>query len=275
MFRTLLSALSIVLLFTATSSMAATGYDFAQFVSPNKSLPMQAFPDCCRQPEWWDEAESLPIRSIDNLYEIWQDKSVPDRQKARSFFQAIRDYQNDNDEITATAIALYPNVDRKYPDLIPLLEYGVARYFQYDSSRDRYVGPSGDRSAGLVRHLARQYRNSGRDADAVHLLAGYMAMREADTNPHLQQLISLELARSLDTLGRPAKAYALLGYALDTYDGDWDKRIAAQRLTLGKKLSLVERFPPLSPPFISLSAALVVLLFGGLFAIKRRRRLHA
>ncbi len=251
-----------------TSTAAAAGYDFARLVDPNYRLPQRTFPDCCAEPQWWPSVESRQIRSIEDLYAIWQDNNTPDREKAKAFFQAVRDFRGRNDEIVAAAIALYPNVDRKYPDLVPLLEYGVGEYFDYDGSRDFYAGPAGDRSAGLVRHLARQYQRDGLHAEAASLLAGYMARRETETNPHLKQLISLRLAQSLDTLGQTKTADRILANA-QTYDGSWEKRISERRGELRARLSLIDRLPENTPDYLLLT---VLLLAAATFMMVRRRR---
>jgi len=185
-----------------------------------------------------------------------------------NFFQAIHAFHQTNDEISAAAISLYPNVDRKYPELIPLLEYGVGKYFHYDNTGDFYKGSPGDRSAGLVRHLARQYQNAGRDTDAVNVMAIYMAVREADTNGHLQQLLSLEMAKSLDAMGQPAQADRLLSYALSTYQGSWNEKIIAQRSALRQKLGLFERLPAAT---LYIAAAALLFLLAGAFQFVRRR----
>ena len=134
-----------------STASAAAGYDFASVVDPSYRLPSRSFPQCCAQPVWWSQVELRPIREIGDLYDIWQDAGIPRREKAKSFFQAIRDFKGRDDEIVAAAIALYPNVDKKYPDLIPLLEYGVGKYFDYDNSNDYYVGSPGDRATGTKR----------------------------------------------------------------------------------------------------------------------------
>ena len=242
-----------------TSAAASAGYDFARLVDPDYRVPQQAFPDCCAEPQWWSSVDTRPIRSIKDLYAIWQNNEVPDREKAKAFFQAIRDYRGRNEEIVAAAIALYPNVDRDYPDLVALLEHGVGEYIDYDGSRDFYAGPPGDRSAGLIRHLARQYQKRGFDAEAVSLLADYMAKREADTNAHLKQLISLHMAQSLDALGQTKTADRLLANA-QTYDGSWGKKISEQRSQLRAKLNLVDRLPANMPYYLLFTILLLAVI---------------
>jgi hypothetical protein len=253
----------------AHSPAFAAGYDFAKLADPGYRVPLRSFPSCCAQPEWWSNVQGKPIRSIKDLYAIWQDAAIPKPQKAKSFFQAIRDFNRGNDEIVAAAIALYPNVDKRYPDLIPLLEYGVGEYFHYDNSNDHYNGSRGDRAAGLVRHLARQYRIAGRHEEAVKVLAAFMAEREADANGHLQQLTSLDLATSLDALGRTAEADSLLAHALSAYEGSWNKKIGEQRTAFRERLTLVERFSASYLPYVLL-AGVLLLSFGAFTAFRRR-----
>lgn len=253
-----------------STATAAAGYDFAGLVDPAYRLPKRAFPQCCAEPKWWDEVELRPIKNIEDLYAIWQDGRIPKREKAKSFFQAIRDFNGRNDEIVAAAIALYPNVDKKYPDLVPLLEYGVGKYFDYDNSDDHYVGSPGDRAAGLARQLAKQYRYSGRHGEAANILAFFMASREADANGHLQQLASLDLATSLDAIGRTAEADRLLAHALSAYQGDWNEKIEAQRLTYRERLSPFERLSTSYLPYVLIFGLLVFSL--GAFTVIRSRQ---
>jgi hypothetical protein len=168
--------LALVCISLSLSTASATAaYDFAGLIDPTYRLPKRAFPQCCAEPEWWADVELRPIRKIEDLYAIWQDGRIPSREKAKAFFQAIRDFKGRNDEIVAAAVALYPHVDKNYPDLIPLLEFGVGQYFDYDNSDDHYVGSPGDRAAGIVRQLAKQYRYAGRNEEAANLLAFFMA----------------------------------------------------------------------------------------------------
>ncbi|HMB48454.1 MAG TPA: hypothetical protein VKN63_09280 [Afifellaceae bacterium] len=270
MIRKMLFALLACLFVSATASSDAfaAGYDFAALAEPNYRVPLRSFPECCAHPAWFTKTDAQQIRSIGDLYKIWQDRSIANQKKAKSFFQAIHAFHQTNDEISAAAISLYPNVDRKYPELIPLLEYGVGKYFHYDNTGDFYKGSPGDRSAGLVRHLARQYQNAGRDTDAVNVMAIYMAVREADTNGHLQQLLSLEMAKSLDAMGQPAQADRLLSYALSTYQGSWNEKIIAQRSALRQKLGLFERLPAAT---LYIAAAALLFLLAGAFQFVRRR----
>ena len=249
---------------------AAADFDFAGLSDPMYRLPDRAFPECCAEPAWWSSEENRPIGSIEELYAVWQNRDVPDRRKAETFFQAIRDFRGRNDEIEATAIALYPNVDRKYPDLVPLLEYGVGKFFDYDGSQDHYVGPPADRSAGLVRHLARQYQKKNLHEQTVKLLAAFMVTRERETNPHLNQLISMQLAQSLDALGQTRMAERLLAHA-GTYDGSWGERIAEQRGKLREKLPLLDRLPEYT---VHLLLGGIVLLAAGAAFFARRRQVY-
>ena len=261
----------VVLTMSFMASAEAKGVDFLTLSDPTYRVPDRSYPDCCAEPLWWSTVESSPIRSIEELYTLWQDNTVDNRRKAKAFFQAIRDYRGRNDEIVATAIALYPNVDRKYPDLVPMLEYGVGKYFDYDGSEDHYVGPPADRSAGLVRHLARQYQKQGRHEQAVKLLAAFMAKREAETNPHLKQLLSMHMAQSLDELGQTKTADRLLANA-ETYDGSWDKKIAEQRSKLREKLPLLDRLPENLVYYVLIA---VVLIAAGATLIVRRRQAYS
>ena len=254
----------------AHSPAFAAGYDFAKLADPAYRVPARSFPNCCAQPAWWSDVDGKPIHSIKDLYAIWQDATIPKPQKAKSFFQAIRDFNRGNSEIVAAAIALYPNVDKRYADLIPLLEYGVGEFFNYDNSNDFYNGSRGDRAAGLVRHLARQYRIAGRHEEAVKLLASFMAQREADANGHLQQLTSLDLATSLDALGQTAEADRLLSHALSTYEGSWDKKLGKQREAFRERLSPVERISASYVPYILL-VGLLFLAFGAFTTMRRRQ----
>lgn len=271
MIRNLLLRLLVpaCLAFSLVLPATAASFDFAGLADPAYQVPLRAFPDCCAEPEWWNEVEARKINTIEDLYAIWQDRNIPRRKKAKSLFQAIRDFNGRNHEITAAAIALYPNVDRKYPDLIPLLEYGAVKYFNYDNSGDLYKGAPGDRAAGLVRHLAKQYRLEGRHEEAIKLLAAFMARREADANGHLQQLASLDLATSLDVLGRTAEADRLLAHALSAYEGSWNKRITEQREAFRERLGLVERLMASYLPYL-IVAGLLLFSVGAFTTLKRR-----
>lgn len=263
--KTILRSIVVIMVFILPAD--AADFDFNALADPMYRVPLRPFPECCAEPEWWASVDSKEIRSIEDLYALWQGKVGTNREKAKAFFQSIHDFRGRNDEIVAAAIALYPNVDRNYPDLIPLLEYGVGTYFDYDGSHDHYVGPAGDRSAGLVRHLARQYQGDGLHEKTVKLLAAFMARREAETNPHLKQLISMLLAQSLDELGEIRTADRVLANAL-TYDGSWDKKISDQRNKLRQKLSVFHRMPANTGYY--LLAAILLLAAVATFVVRRR-----
>ena len=98
-------------------------------------VPANTLENCCPRPKWWSTVEAPIITTKSELLTIWQNRKLNNKIKAKVLFQAIRDFDYKDDDIVATAISLYPYVDRDYPHLIKMLEYGVGRFFNHKRSR--------------------------------------------------------------------------------------------------------------------------------------------
>ncbi len=94
-----------------------------------------AFPGCCPRPEWWEEVQvDRPVTTPAEFRALWQDKSLTDRQKAKAMFRAIEQYHRSEPDIAVPALSYYYWVDRKYPHLRALYEFGAAAYIDFDRS---------------------------------------------------------------------------------------------------------------------------------------------
>lgn len=233
------------------------------------NLPEHTLDECCRQPEWWNEVEAPQISSLGDLQQIWQDEDLANAVKAKALFTAMREFEGRDDEIVSRAINLYSHVDPGYEDLIPLLEFGAGRYFDYDRSLEQYSGKTGDTSAGLILKLARLYSKEGRASDAAILLGKLVRERGGEINDHQLELASIAMADALTAMGREADAARVLDYAASTYDGSWEKRIAEDKAELRERMGWLSYIWAVFP-LRYLLWGLLALLAAALVMVRRR-----
>jgi hypothetical protein len=201
----------------------------AQAPDPRTTTLIIDFPDCCPRPAWWDEVEvEARIRSTDEFLAVWQDSALTDRKKAKALFQAIEDFVRRDDDITAAAVNYYYWVDRDYPHIRRLYEFGVGSYLEYDRPLVNYGGKAGDMSAGMVNNLAKLYLREGLPERAVPWLRYILEAREAEVNDHILETAAVHLGDALNRLGRGPEAVEVLLAARRNYDGDWEKRLDDQ-----------------------------------------------
>jgi len=187
-------------------------------------VPLQQFPSCCPRPDWWEAVGQAPhVQTMEGFLQVWQDKSLSAERKAKALFQVIEDHYQSDDDLTAAAVTYYDSVDRSYPHLRPLLEFGVGRYLDYDRPLDHYTGKTGDLSAGMARKLAQVYIADGEPERAVPLLKHILGPRRDEVNDHLLELSAVPLGRALGELGREPDAIAVLLQAKREFHGDWER----------------------------------------------------
>jgi tetratricopeptide (TPR) repeat protein len=242
----------------------------AQTPDPRDTFDVAEFPYCCPRPGWWDEVEmDSRIGSIGDFEAIWRNDALSDRQKAKAMFRAIEDFVHRDNDITAAAINYYYWVDRKYPAIRRLYEFGAARFLDYDRPLDRYGGKVGDMSAGMVNNLARIYMREDAPEQAVPWLRYILDQREAEVNDHLLETAAVHLGDALNRLDRGPEAIEVLLAAREKYDGDWERSIDEQLTKVRERMGL--SYFRHDTRWIAPVAVIAVLLAGA-FQFYRRRR---
>jgi hypothetical protein len=87
--------------------------------------------------------------------------------------------------IVVTSIKLMPYGDSSYPHLIPLLEFAIERYFDYNEPLGNYSGKAADSIAGIVEKLASLYTRYQQPERALALIERLLASRAKAINDHL------------------------------------------------------------------------------------------
>ncbi|MFQ5599824.1 MAG: tetratricopeptide repeat protein [Candidatus Krumholzibacteriia bacterium] len=184
------------------------------------------FAAACPKPTWWDEVsiKGVTIVTYDDLIAYWQNKERSKSQFFKAAYQTILDHPENTDLLVA-AIGLMPYGDTTYPHTIALLEFAVDHFFDYDRPTMSYSGKSADTIAGIVEKLAKAYNGRGRYDDTLALVERFLREREAQTNDHLLELLSLPYAAAHHANGQQEQAVVVLEDAISRYEGGWEKRL--------------------------------------------------
>jgi tetratricopeptide (TPR) repeat protein len=186
----------------------------------------KAFQAAAPQPDWWDKVrvDFVAIDDYDELLDYWQADVRTDNQFFKAAYRAILDHPLDED-LVVNAINLLPNADTKYPYTMSMLEFAIERHFDYQRPLNNYLGKPGDTVAGIARTLTRAYNGIGDYESTIELVERLVDRREAEINDQLLELLTLQYAEALYEYGRTDEAVAALETAVDSYHGDWEKRL--------------------------------------------------
>lgn len=245
----------------------------AQVPDPRDTTQINDFPACCPRPSWWDEVEiDTRIDSMETFLALWQNQALTDEQKAKAMFRAIEDFARSDDDITAAAVNYYYWVDRDYPHIRQLYEFGVGTYLDYDRPLEDYSGEAGDMSAGMVNNLAKIYMREGMPQRAVPWLRYVLEVREAEVNDHLLETAAVHLGDALSRLGREPEAIEVLLAARQRYDGDWEERLDEQLANIQDSMGLRYHVYDTRQSLPVTGLALILALGGGMVWWRRRSR---
>jgi tetratricopeptide (TPR) repeat protein len=188
-----------------------------------------AFKEAAPKPQWWDRVSTkgVKIETYADLLAYWQNDERSDNQFFKAAYEAIQRNPAD-DDLVVNAVNLMPHGDSAYPHTVTMLEFAMDHYFDYDRPLGNDLGKPGDTVAGVVRQLAGVYNDAGDYAYTVALVEKLLYLRENEVNDQLLELISIEYAEALYTLGRKDAAIVALQTAIDRYEGDWEERLALQ-----------------------------------------------
>ena len=246
-------------------------------VNSGFKVPSRTFVECCPRPKWWTSVDAPIIATKNELLKIWQNRAIEDKIKAKVFYRAMMDFDDKDDDIVSTAVSLYQYVDRDYPNVTQMLEFGVGRFFEHKRSLSGYSGKVGDTSAGLVRKLARIYIKAGQPQNAAALISTLIRGRGDEINQQLLEHLSLAMIDALKALGRNEDAFAVASFAIDNYDGDWEKQLTQKKDDLRPSVSMSRQI------LLSFPNSFIFMLFGlvaailliGVFLWSRRVPQHA
>lgn len=185
------------------------------------------FPACCPLPDWWEETDAPILRSQDDFEAMWQNGALDKRTKAKAMLRAIAGHHRSTPELAVPALTYLKSVAPDYAHLIPLYEFGLVSYVDYDRPLEGYGGKSGDWSAGIVNRLAELYLAADRPHNAIAPLSYLLKVRRAEVNDHLLEVAAANLGEALIASGDPAAAVDMLLAARVDFEGDWEDRLEA------------------------------------------------
>lgn len=109
--------------------------------------------------------------------------------------------------------------------MIPLLEYGIEKHFEYKRPLANYGGNSGDTTAGIVRKLSQMYVQTNQYDEAITLIRRLLDKRKFEVNHYILELLSLTYAKALFRKGERQAAIDALNTAIIEYRGGWEKQL--------------------------------------------------
>ena len=178
-----------------------------------------------RQPKWWDEvaASSLKIDSVGDLLAVWQSGTSDEVSRRRFFkltYEGIVAHPGDRD-LAAEGLGLMAFVADP-DDRLPLLEFGVEKFFSYDRRLDNCANCKvGDTSGEMVRDLASEYVSHGRSYDAIQLIQRFVTEREAEVSDYNLALTFETMSRAYWELSDVAGAKAAIQEGLRRFPDGW------------------------------------------------------
>jgi hypothetical protein len=177
------------------------------------------------QPDWWDEVveSSLRIGSVGDLLAVWQSGTSDDVTRRRFYkltYEGVVAHPGDRD-LAAEGLGLMAFVADP-DDQLPLLEFGVEKFFSYNRRLDNCANcKHGDTSGEMVRDLASAYISKGRCYDAIQLIQRFVIEREADVSDYNLALTFETMSRAYWELGDPAGAKAAIQAGLRRFPEGW------------------------------------------------------
>jgi len=177
------------------------------------------------RPTWWDDVpeSSLKIGSVGDLLAVWQsgtNEKVARRRFYKLTYEGIVAHPGDRD-LAAEGLGLMAFVADN-DDQLPLLEFGVEKFFSYNRRLDNCANCKiGDTSGEMVRDLASAYISRGRSYDAIQLIQRFVNEREADVSDYNLALTFETLSRAYWELSDAAAAKAAIQEGLRRFPAGW------------------------------------------------------
>lgn len=193
---------------------------------PEAQAFRQDFESRFPQPGWWEQVEAPAFGAVMplNQYAACKQRSN-DQVLFKAAYLSLVSHPLE-DSLVITAINHMANAEPDYPELTPLLEFGLESYF-YDQQPRAATQPgagAADRIAWLAQKLAKRYHQQGLDASTVALLQRFLKERAQELNPQMQQLLIFEYAQALWKTGQSALAVQSLNQGI-ALAGDWDQKL--------------------------------------------------
>jgi len=177
------------------------------------------------RPTWWDDVpeSSLKIGSVGDLLAVWQSGTNDEVARRRFYkltYEGIVAHPGDRD-LAAEGLGLMAFVADN-DDQLPLLEFGVEKFFSYNRRLDNCANCKiGDTSGEMVRDLASAYISRGRSYDAIQLIQRFVNEREADVSDYNLALTFETLSRAYWELSDAAAAKAAIQEGLRRFPAGW------------------------------------------------------
>ena len=177
------------------------------------------------RPTWWDEVpeSSIKIGSIGDLLAVWQSGTNDEAARRRFYkltYEGIVAHPGDKD-LAAEGLGLMAFV-ADHDDQLPLLEFGVEKFFSYNRRLDNCANcKAGDTSGEMVRDLASAYIANGRSYDAIQLIQRFVTEREADVSDYNLALTFETMSRAYWELSDVAGAKAAIHEGLRRFPEGW------------------------------------------------------
>jgi hypothetical protein len=177
------------------------------------------------RPAWWDDApkSSIEIGSIGDLLAVWQSGTSDEAARRRFYkltYEGIVAHPGDAD-LAAEGLGLMAFVADP-DDQLPLLEFGVEKFFSYNRRLDNCANcKEGDTSGEMVRDLASAYISKGRSYDAIQLIQRFVTDREADVSDYNLALTFETMSRAYWELSDVSGAKAAIQEGLRRFPEGW------------------------------------------------------
>jgi len=185
------------------------------------------------KPNWLQETSeyTVKINSLSGLLDFNRVyHSQNKQQKSRdlyfkTMYEAVLD-NPDNEDIVVSAISNLALVFHRDPNIIPLLEFAVSKYFYYKRPiTEMYPGEQGDSIGMLVQKLVYYYNQKRQFKKSIEITKRLMDERKTDLNDNILELLSLKYAEALFGEERYDEAVDALNEAIYMYKGSWEKRL--------------------------------------------------
>lgn len=177
------------------------------------------------RPTWWDDVpeSSLKIGSVGDLLAVWQSGTSDEDSRRRFYkltYEGIVAHPSDKD-LAAEGLGLMAFV-ADLEDRLPLLEFGVEKFFSYNRRLDNCANcKTGDTSGEMVRDLASAYLSQGRSYNAIQLIQRFVTDRDADVSDYNLALTFETMSRAYWELSDVAGAKAAIQEGLRRFPAGW------------------------------------------------------
>ncbi|RME02445.1 MAG: hypothetical protein D6805_09965 [Planctomycetota bacterium] len=220
-----------ILLFLLCFFSIACPKKIPQVIVPVEYNPQQLvkeFKEKCPPPKWFDTISAKPFSSVKELHAYWVSKQRNPKLFFKRCYLSVLQFP-ENKELVVLAFQLMDYNNWDYPHLENLYVIALKYFYNYQKQGS---GGSADYTGSLILDYSRLLLKKKKYQKCVHLIQQFKAKRFSQTNPHLKQLIDMNLANAYTKMGKKTMARQTLEQALQ-YGGGWNQQIKQELKLLG------------------------------------------